>query len=351
MIKQYTKKCAFLLLFCCAITHSIKAGHFLHDLLIFFVEASLEVEKETKKIERIQHDTAKTTPPRQTHHSTQRQSTYAQKPDKQQLFDSLEKKLRELADIDNQPAIIQEGLWKKKQEVVADTFKQNFATHAQAEKYAFEHLPGGIREFFVTKVVENAQSKITTSQKENDLKKVAEHFGHQIDQKLSNKRSVKELFKNLNTDVDSYIKNYINNQRNTTTPQRPAVIHDYTPTAPRIEEFNRPEPSSLYPNIDDIQVEFVEEILPQGETDIEVFKSKTIEKKIYSATDCGVCLEPFFTELKKRSTLRCGHQICTGCQIGCMEAQIKQNIQPTCPICRHPIDSKDFSIAYLRSKL
>jgi len=351
MVKRYTHKCLVILLLGCSSQQLQAVDWFTATIGVLIAAIGLASDDDTQ-------NTQRPTPAPTQQPQSRTQQTYAQqRPDKQQLFDSLDKKLQEIAGIDEQSAFIKEGLWKKKQEVVTNTLKQNFATHAQAEKYAFEHLPGGIREFFLTKVIENAQGKITSSQKEHDLKKLKKHFGHQIDQKLSNRRPVTDLFKNLTTDVDSYIKRHINNQRNTTPAQRPTGAHnDHRPSAPRLEEFSRPEPAEqLYPNIEEIQAQagaFIEEILPKGETDIETFKGKTKYKDIYYTTDCAVCLKSIFMKkLKKRSTLRCGHQICTKCHIKCLDAQLKQNLQPLCPICRHPIDTKDFTVSYLRSKL
>lgn len=349
MIHRSINKFLLLLLLCCGFQHIHAVDWFTATVGVIiaclgFASDEPGTQKENTTYQR------PTQRPSSSHTTTQQPSS--QKPNKEKLQKYIDEQLKKLAGIDEQSSIIKLGLWSKKQKLVDDTMQQNFPTHQQAERYAFERLPGGISDFIVQKAVEAADQKITGSNKVQAKEIIAQYFHNQALEKLSNKQPVTELLKNIDKEVDAYMRKkhfeFIQHQR------PPVVVHNTTPSAPSLEALQNTPSSGLYPNIHEIQAqagEFVEEILPQGKKDINLFKSETRDKEIYPEKECPSCFEPFFTELKKRSTLRCGHQLCTKCLYEWIKTKREQNVPPTCPKCRHPIESEDFNLPYLRSKL
>lgn len=338
MTPTLTKKCLMIFLLCCMTTRHIHAVDWYTTLAGVVLALCGLTSDDPKKDQKASQQQQKTQTPAPRPAPQPRQFAQ-QKPDQQQLFNTLEEKLRTLTDINRQSDTIRDALWKKKKKVVRNTIRKNFSTHVQAEQYALEHLPSKIRKLFLDNVNGYAGTKLSSI---TDKTKVAEYFAHQIDQKFHLKLPVTNLFKNLESDIDSYIQRHIINQKYT-APQRPVVTHDYTPSAPPATEFE----NHLTPN----NVSFVKEILPEGETDIVAFKSKTTRNEIYNSNKCCSCHDPFFTELHKRATLRCGHQICPDCLYNWIVTRNKAHLIPDCPTCRHPIATKDFSETYLQQHI
>ncbi len=261
------------------------------------------------------------------------------------LHASLDNRLKQVTDIDQQSDTDKLALWKKKQEIVENAMKQGFSSFHFAEKYALDSLPGGILEVLRTKAKTLAEKK----QSNNDfLKLIDKTVTEAVAGTLSNGGSVGGLFKQLENNIESSRAHYFNQRPQSQPAQRPAAT--FTP-APQ------PQTPSLYPDIGQVQAELdpnnVQEIFPRNDTskNLEEFKNKTRDKKIYPLDNCAYSCFEKFSDLKKRVTLRCGHQMCPQCLYNWIFTKNRQKQTPTCPECRHPIEEKDFNADYVSSKL
>jgi hypothetical protein len=114
---------------------------------------------------------------------------------------------------------------------------------------------------------------------------------------------------------------------------KPNIYQPPTPSAPPLEKPAKPHKPKTE---DDIY-----EIYPEGKAEeIRLLKERD---KLHREASCCICVENFI-ELGKRVTLLCGHSICPTCLFGQLYLfELKQ-----CPMCRESIDSKLFSVAYLK---
>ena len=191
------------------------------------------------------------------------------------------------------------------------------------------------------------------------MKEIDETVIREVTKTLADGRSIGSLLKHLENNIESSRTHYFNCPQPRPTPRPAEPIF----SAPPLHELPPENPEHLYPDITQTQAELdqmeaeldqnsIQEIFPQNDRskDFGQFAPKTVHKKIFHASACSVCQEEF-AELKKRVTLRCGHQICPQCLHNWIFTKKRQNQAPTCPECRHPILDTDFSADYISSKL